>query len=87
MQITNDRRYIIADAREIDALDFSQFLESKSTVLYNIYRTKFLVKYEGSNPSYAFMYPTEGPFNIQELNAYRTDSEWPYEYYDYPQNP
>jgi len=78
MQITNDRRYIIIDAREISVLDFSLFLEEKNTVVYNVDSTKSLVKYIGSPPSYTFIYPTQGPYTSDELKSVQTDEEWPH---------
>ncbi|MEL0120034.1 MAG: hypothetical protein VXB01_13930 [Opitutae bacterium] len=78
MEISNDRNYIIIDAREISILDFSQFLESKDTVVYNSDSTKSIVKYTGSAPSYSFTYPTSGPYTRDGLKAAQSESEWPH---------
>lgn len=79
MQITNDRRYIIIDAREVSVLDFTEFLEERNTVMYNVDGTKSVVKYVGSTPTYRFQYPTQGPFSRDELRLAQSDTEWPYE--------
>ena len=78
MLIQNDRRYIIVDAREIPLIDFSQFLESENTVLYNVDGTKSTVKYSGDAPSYRFTYPTQGPYTLDELLSNQSESEWPH---------
>ena len=77
MQLGNNRTYIIIDAREVSILDFSQFLESSDTVLYNVDQTRTVVKYEGAAPSYQFQYSTEGPYTIDELKAAQSLTEWP----------
>ena len=47
-------RYVIIDASEVSSVDFSQVLEtSADTLLYNLARTKFVLKFEGdSTPSF-----------------------------------
>ena len=53
----NNRYYIIVDAREHSVLDFSQFIEESTTILYNSGSTRFTIKYEGTAPTYKFAYP------------------------------
>jgi len=79
MQITNDRRYIIIDAREVSVLDFTEFLEERDTVMYNVDGTKSVVKYVGSAPDYQFQYTIEGPYTRDELRSVQSDTEWPSE--------
>ena len=64
--------------REISTLDFSQFLESRDTVVYNSDGTKFTVKYVGSSPSYTFTHPTSGPYTRDGLKSAQSESEWPH---------
>ena len=78
MQLTNDRTYIIIDAREVSVLDFSQFLEEQDTVVYNVDNTKSVVKYVGSSPTYQFQYPTQGPYTRDGLKEAQSDTEWPH---------
>lgn len=73
----NNRYYIIVDAREYSVLDFSQFIEESTTILYNSGSTRFTVKYEGTTPTYKFVYPIEGPYTIEELKATQSLEEWP----------
>lgn len=79
MQIPNDRRYIIIDAREVSVLDFTEFLEERDTVMYNVDRTKSVVKYVGATPTYRFQYRTLGPYTRDELRFAQSDLEWPFE--------
>jgi|TARA_R100000084_G_scaffold103427_1_gene59447 hypothetical protein len=84
MQLGNNRTYIIIDAREVSILDFSEFLESRDTVLYNSDQTRTVVKYTGSAPSYRFQYPTEGPYTLSELRTAQSYTEWPDEVEENP---
>jgi hypothetical protein len=48
-----NRTYVILDANEIGAIDFSQVQEnSASTVRYNNDNSKFFVKFDGATPSF-----------------------------------
>lgn len=82
MQLGDNRTYIIIDAREVSILDFSEFLESRDTVLYNVDQTQTVVKYVGAAPSYQFQYTTEGPYTLSELKAAQSYTEWPDGLYD-----
>lgn len=79
MILTNDRSYIIIDSRELDLIDFSLFLESKDKVIYNFDRSKSIVKYTGSQPSYTFIYPIEGPYSVDEVSTIMIPPEWPWD--------
>jgi len=47
------RTYVILDASEIGNVDFDQVLQtSTDTLRYSLDRSKFLLKYEGSQPSF-----------------------------------
>lgn len=85
MQISNNKTYVIIDAREVDVLDFSEFFESAETLLYNSDETRTVVKYVGSAPSYQFQYPTEGPYTLDELRAAQSYAEWPDEIEEIPE--
>lgn len=79
MIFTDNRSYIIVDAREIDLIDFSLFLESRDSIVYNVDRSKSVVKYTGSQPSYSFTYPIEGPYSVEEVSAIMVPPEWPWD--------
>jgi len=78
MLLSNNNTYVIADSRELESIDFTQYLESKDTVVYNVDRTKFILKYIGSAPSYEFQYPTLGPYTSDGLKQAQSDTEWPH---------
>ena len=45
--------YVIIDASEVSSVDFSQVCEnSADTMRYNLDKTKALVKFDGSTPSF-----------------------------------
>lgn len=47
------KNYVIIESSEISEVDFSEVLEtSANTLLYNIARTKVVLKYEGDQPSF-----------------------------------
>jgi len=47
------KNYVIAEASEISNIDFSEVLEtSANTLLYNIDRTKVVLKFNGNTPSF-----------------------------------
>lgn len=47
------KNYVIAEASEISNIDFSEVLEtSANTLLYNINRTKVVLKFNGDTPSF-----------------------------------
>jgi len=47
------RKYVILDISEVDSVDFTQVLQtSKETLRYTTDGTKFLLKYDGTQPSF-----------------------------------
>lgn len=47
----NDNRYVIFDLSEVDAIDFSEVMEtSVETLRINVANTKSFVKYQGAQP-------------------------------------
>tara|TARA_R110000782_G_scaffold193806_1_gene283394 strand:- start:64 stop:300 length:237 start_codon:yes stop_codon:yes gene_type:complete len=47
------RKYTILNTSEINTVDFTQVLQtSEKTLRYNNDRSKFLLKYEGTQPSF-----------------------------------
>ena len=47
----NDNRYVIFDLSEVDAIDFSEVMEtSGETLRINVANTKSFVKYQGAQP-------------------------------------
>jgi len=46
-------KYVIINSNEVSSIDFSQLLTSSaSTLRYNTDKTKAIVKFEGSTPSF-----------------------------------
>ena len=45
-------KYVIVPTSELSSVDFSQVIESESSLRYSIDSSKFIVKYEGSQPSF-----------------------------------
>lgn len=77
MLITDHRRYVVITSPEEDVLDFSDFLEdSAETLIWNPDQTRSVVKYVGTN-TYTFVFPTNGPFTLQELNEWKENNGWP----------
>ena len=47
------RKYVILDTSEVDSVDFTQVLQtSKESLRYTTDNTKFLLKYNGTQPSF-----------------------------------
>jgi len=47
------RKYVILDISEVDSVDFTQVLQtSKESLRYTTDNTKFLLKYNGTQPSF-----------------------------------
>ena len=64
--------YVILDAADISLVDFSAINEtSKYTVRYNLDKTKFIVKYSDSPPSFLSGRTT---YTHEEINAHISDS-------------
>ena len=43
--------YVIVPSSELSSVDFSEVIESESTLRYSLDNSKFIVKYEGDQPS------------------------------------
>ena len=51
--MNNNRKYVILNASEINTVDFTQVLQTnKSSLRYTSDGSKFLLKYEGTQPSF-----------------------------------
>jgi len=47
------RKYVILDTSEVDSVDFTQVLQTnKESLRYTTDNTKFLLKYNGTQPSF-----------------------------------
>jgi uncharacterized protein YllA (UPF0747 family) len=47
------RKYVILDTSEVDSVDFTQVLQtSKESLRYTTDNSKFLLKYDGTQPSF-----------------------------------
>lgn len=68
-------RYVIIDASEVSSVDFSQVLEtSTDTLLYNLARTKFVLKFEGdSTPSFL---DGKTQYSHSEILTILSGSDW-----------
>jgi len=44
--------YVIMPTSELSTVNFSEIAESESTLRYSLDNTKFIVKYEGEQPSF-----------------------------------
>ena len=44
--------YVILPASELSSVDFSEVIESESTLRYSLDNSKFILKYEGDQPSF-----------------------------------
>ena len=68
------RTYVILDASEIGNVDFDQVLQtSTDTLRYSLDRSKFLLKYEGSKPSFL---EGETQYTHTEILAIMQSAEW-----------
>jgi len=45
-------KYVIVPTSELSSVDFSQVIESESSLRYSTDSSKFILKYEGSQPSF-----------------------------------
>lgn len=83
MWIPPDRRYFVVDAREIDVVTFEYFLETGwDTCLYSNDGTQSVLKYDDPEPSYEFVYPVQGPYNIEEIFDIVHGPDWPQDQMD-----
>jgi len=44
--------YVIVPASDLSSVDFSKVIESESTLRYSLDNSKFILKYEGEQPSF-----------------------------------
>lgn len=59
--------YTIVNIANIDIIDFSQVLESKDHLRYNLDGNEFIVKFEGETPSFLDGYTL---YNKNEIKAF-----------------
>lgn len=68
------KNYVIIESSEISSIDFSEVLETSiDTLLYNIARTKVVLKFDGNTPSFL-----EGKtqYNHSEILEILATDEW-----------
>ena len=65
--------YVIVQASDLSSVDFSEVIESESTLRYSLDNSKFILKYEGEQPSFASGL-TE--YNRSEMVAIVSGAEW-----------
>jgi tetrahydromethanopterin S-methyltransferase subunit E len=65
--------YVIVPSSELSSVDFSEVIESESTLRYSLDNSKFIVKYEGEQPSFAFGLTK---YNRSEMKAIVSGAEW-----------
>lgn len=72
----NNYTYVIANASEINNIDYSQVLQtSASTVRKNITQTKFILKYDGDKPQTIQNIDTAGKLYTYIGSKYFTHSQ------------
>ena len=68
------KNYVIIDASEVSSVDFDQVLQtSTDTLRYSLDGTKFLLKYEGTQP---FFLLGKTEYNQEEILSILSGSEW-----------
>ena len=66
-----ENTYVILDAADVSSVDFSAINEtSKYTLRYNLDKTKFIVKYSNSTPSFLNGKTT---YTHEEINSHISD--------------
>jgi hypothetical protein len=70
----NNRTYVILDASEVDTVDFDQVIQtSADTLRYSLDSSKFVVKYEGTQP---FFLLGKTEYNQEEILSILSGPEW-----------
>ena len=66
--------YVIVPASELSSIDFSEVSESsESTLRYSLDNSKFILKYEGDQPSFL---SGKTEYNNEEILAILSGDEW-----------
>jgi hypothetical protein len=73
MSYLTNRRWCIVLTTDKNNIDFSQVIENADTLRYSLDGTKFIVKYDGSQPSTLTGY-TE--YTHQEILSILAGAEW-----------
>ena len=71
-----NRKYVILNSSEVDSVDFTKVLEtSKESLRYTSDGSKFILKYEGTQPSFL---SGKTEYTIGEIKAIidDVDGEW-----------
>lgn len=70
----NSRTYVILDASEVSSVDFDQVIQnSEDTLRYSVDGSKFIVKYEGDQPSFL---SGKQEYTHSEIIAILETDEW-----------
>jgi len=65
--------YVIVPTSELSTVDFSEVIESESTLRYSLDNSKFILKYEGDQPSFL---SGKTEYNNEEILAIVAGEEW-----------
>jgi len=65
--------YVIMPTSELSTVNFSEIAESESTLRYSLDNTKFIVKYEGEQPSFL---SGKQEYTHSEILAILSTDEW-----------
>jgi uncharacterized protein YllA (UPF0747 family) len=70
----NSRTYVILDASEVSSVDFDQVIQnSEDTLRYSVDGSKFIVKYEGTQP---FFLLGKTEYTHEEILSILSEPEW-----------
>jgi len=70
----NSRTYVILDASEVSSVDFDQVIQnSEDTLRYSVDGSKFIVKYEGTQP---FFLLGKTEYTHEEILSILSGPEW-----------
>jgi uncharacterized protein YllA (UPF0747 family) len=70
----NSRTYVILDASEVSSVDFDQVIQnSEDTLRYSVDGSKFIVKYEGTQP---FFLLGKTEYTHEEILTILSGPEW-----------
>ena len=70
----NSRTYVILDASEVSSVDFDQVIQnSEDTLRYSVDGSKFIVKYEGTQP---FFLLGKTEYTHDEILSILSGPEW-----------
>lgn len=70
----NNRTYVILDASEVSSVDFDEVIQTSADKLrYSLDGSKFVVKYEGTQPSFL---SGKTEYNQEEILSILSGPEW-----------